>query len=166
MGRIARVIEFFRTTRGESKISQVKSGSGSGWNTTNDNFQPAGDDAFPLSTDYEYIGEVDGSGRYATLNYADPINTPKAEAGDKRIYARDASSGLAKVDVWLKADGTLTIENEAGKFELTPDGVFTINEATITADGDVITNTGVSLRHHKHIGNLGSPTGEPLPGGG
>lgn len=64
----------------------------------------------------------------------------------------------------LGKDSTLTLTQDAGDTVFNPDGsVAFANGATITAAGDYISKTGISLNLHKHIGNLGSPTGPSIP---
>lgn len=64
----------------------------------------------------------------------------------------------------LAADGTLTLTNGSGDTVMNSDGTVAFsNGATLTAAGDYISATGISLNTHKHIGNLGSPTGPSIP---
>lgn len=64
----------------------------------------------------------------------------------------------------LASDGTLTLTNGSGDTVMNTDGTVTFsNGATLTASGDYVTATGISLNTHKHIGNLGSPTGPSIP---
>ena len=195
MGRIARILSFVRSEINGAKVSDVKSDPGGGPNTTSQHFQPAGDDAHPLPGDYVATSPAAGTGRETAVGYLDPANKQKAGPGEKRLYARD-SAGAQVCEVWLKADGSVLIQNETGSTVLNPDGsvvttneggvmtfgadgsftvtnaggsmalaasgVASINGATITEDGDFVTSDGVSLRDHKHIGNLGSPTSQPI----
>jgi hypothetical protein len=121
MGRIARVLSFVRSLSNGAKVTDVKSDPGGGANTTAQHFAPAGDDSHPLDTDYTLLVPLPRSGGAAAVGYLDPSNTPKAEAGDKRIYARD-SSGAVVAEVWLKNDGTALVSNGNGSIELAPDG--------------------------------------------
>lgn len=195
MGRIARILSFVRSEINGAKVSDVKSDPGGGPNTTSQHFQPAGDDAHPLPGDYVATSAAAGTGRETAVGYLDPGNKQKAGPGEKRLYAR-GGDGAQVCEVWLKADGSVLIQNETGSTVLNPDGsvvttneggvmtfaangsfsvtnaagsmvlaangVATVNGATITNDGDFITSDGVSLRSHKHIGNLGSPTSQPI----
>lgn len=181
MGRVAKILSFVRALRNGANITNVKTDTGGGVNKTAEHFANPGDDSFPLTTDYALNVDVAGSGNEAAVAYLDPINEPKATAGDKRIYARDADSGVVVVEVWLKsdssaiisnskgayevqADGTTVVSNDAGDNKFNPDGsVDFANGASITAAGDYITAAGISLDTHLHIGNLGSPTGAPIP---
>lgn len=164
MGRIAKILSFLRVTRNTAKISDVKVDSGGGANITAEHFAPVGDDSYPLKTDYALTIGTRRSGGEAVVGYSDPLNTPKAAEGDKRIYARDPSDGSVVAEMWLKNDGSIVMTNEAGDNIINPDGsVDFANGATIDKDGDVISSTGISLNLHKHIGNLGSPTGPAIP---
>lgn len=185
MGLVARVLSFIRVTRNGAKISDVKVNPSGGDNITAEHYADAGDDSHPLPTDYVHTEPQAGTGRASALGYADPINTPKAAAGEKRIYGRDAS-GVAVNEVWLKADGTVLSENAAcsfilepdgeirgnnanGFFRLWPDGTFAANGAKMTTDGDVLTSGGISLRDHTHAqandsdGDTQQETGAPTP---
>ncbi|MCK5606548.1 hypothetical protein KAR91_31890 [Candidatus Pacearchaeota archaeon] len=181
MGLITRVLSFVRVVRNGIYFSDVKMNPDGGSNITGEHFADAGDDSFPLPTDYAVTTTIQRSGGEVPVGYADPINEPKAEAGEKRIYGRDASSGAQVNEVWLKADGAVLIsningsfelkadgsmigQNSAGSFELEAGGDFVINGATITALGDVVTALGRSLDTHIHSGVTTGPsnTGPPV----
>jgi len=65
---------------------------------------------------------------------------------------------------WLKNDGSIAVENAAGHIRIAADGTVTINGATITPAGDVVSATGISLSAHVHGGvqSGGSNTGAPV----
>jgi len=65
---------------------------------------------------------------------------------------------------WLKNDGSIAVENAAGHIRIAADGTVTINGATITPAGDVVSATGISLSTHAHGGvqSGGSNTGAPV----
>ena len=149
MGLRAKLLSFVRVIRNSASISDVKVDTGGGVNVTAEHFAPAGDDSFPLTTDYAYVSPVPTSGGFVVVGYIDPKSAPKAQAGDKRIYARK-SDGLLAVEVWLKNDGSVVIANDSGSFEMEAGGDVIINGAKITTDGDVITASGVSLDNHPH----------------
>lgn len=130
-------------------VSDVKCDPGGGANVTAEHTAPVGDDSHPLPGDYAAISDAAGTGRQSTVGYYDPVNEPKTQPGEKRIYARD-SSGATIVDIWLKNTGELVITNGAGTFTLEPGGEFNINGARITKGGDFITAAGVSLDNHTH----------------
>ena len=138
MGWVARVRSFVRVTRNGAKISDVQVDTGGGPNVTPEHFAPPGDDSFPLDTDYATGHSVQQTGRVAVTGYIDPKNTPKAQKGDKRIYARDSSSGAVVVEVWLKNDGTGTLSNDNGSVTLRPDGsaIITTPGSTFDAKAD------------------------------
>lgn len=156
MGRIAKILSFVRSVIHGAKVSDVKVDPGGGANITAQHFAPAGDDSFPLTTDYVYIGNVPRQGNGVALGYIDPINEPKALEGGKRIYARDPSDGSVIAEVWLKNDGTVVTSNENGSYELKPDGSqkgdngsgsfelqaggnFVVNGVTIDTAGNITT---------------------------
>lgn len=138
MGRLAKLLSFVRVTRNEAKLSDVKVNPGGGPNITAEHFADAGDDSHPLVTDYVALNTDSGSGRETAIGYLDPLNEPKAQPGDKRIYGRDAESGAVVVEVWLKNDGTAIVSNDNGSVVLRPDGgtVTTTPESTFDAAAD------------------------------
>lgn len=138
MGWVGRVLSFIRVERNTAKISDVQIDTGGGPNVTAEHFAPAGDDAFPLDTDYAVSQSVQQTGRVATVGYVDPINTPKALEGEKRIYGRDKDTGAVVVEVWLKNDGEAVISNDNGSVVLRPDGgvIATTPESTFDAAAD------------------------------
>ncbi len=144
MGRIAKVLSFVRALRNGAKVSDVKTDFGGGANITSEHFAPVGDDSFPLKTDYALNVDVEGSGKESTVGYVDPINTPKALEGDKRIYARDASTGAVVVEVWLKSDSSAIISNSNGAIELKADGTVDINGLTIDPTGALVSPTSIT----------------------
>lgn len=156
MGRISKLLSFVRGIRNGANISDVKIDPGGGANITGEHFSAPGEDAHPLLGDYVVTVEVQRSGGEVIVGYIDPTNESKAQAGDKRIYARDNNSATI-VEVWLKNDGSATISNATGTLILQADGEFNINGARITTGGDIITASGVSLDNHPHA--QGNDTG-------
>ena len=122
MGRIARLIAFIRVVAGAVRSSDVQVDPDGGSIVTASHFADSGDDSYPLATDYVCVIDTQRTGSAAVVGYADPSNTPKAQEGDKRIYARDVASGAAVNEVWLKADGSILINNASGSIELKADG--------------------------------------------
>ena len=130
MGRIARLISFVRATAGNAKTSDVKVDSGGGDNRTAQHFSAPGDDSFPLPGDYVQLDSQAGTGRDSATGYLDPDNEQKANAGDKRIYARDANTGDEVVEVWLKNDGTAEVRNDEGVIILSPNGTISASNGS------------------------------------
>jgi hypothetical protein len=164
VGRIATLLSFVRTLRHGANVSDVKINPGGGPNITAEHFAPAGDDAHPLTTDYVITNEIPRQGGEVVVGYIDPKNTPKAQPGDKRIYARD-SSGAVIVEVWLKNDGTALITNANGSVTLRPDG-GTITETPaatfdVSAGGDI---TGSNSAATFNISAEGAIRGSNSPG--
>lgn len=145
MGRIGKLLSFLRVTRNNAKQSDVKINPSSGDNITCDHFSDAGDDSYPLITDYVVTIDIPRSGGQSVVGYIDPLTTKKAQKGDKRIYARD-SSGQDIVEVWLKNDGTIITSNSNGNIELKPNGDIDINgvNVTINASTKFTVNSPVS----------------------
>ena len=146
MGRIGRLLSFVRTTRHGANVSDVKIDPGGGANVTSEHFASAGEDAFPLTTDYPISVELQRQGVAAVVGYIDPLNAPKSLEGEKRIYARDKDTGLVIVEVWLKNDGEATTFNENGSITLRPDG------------GSIIT-TPLSIFDSKADGSIAGTNG-------
>lgn len=145
MGRVAAVLEFVRALRGAVKVSDVKVDYGGGDIRTPEHFADAGDDSFPLPTDFVVTVAQAGTGRESAVGYLDPLNEQKSTAGDKRIYARDPETGAQVVEVWLKSDGSATLANALGSIVLQVDGTVNINGVTIDKDGNVVIPTSLML---------------------
>lgn len=156
MGRLARLLSFVRTTRNGIPATDVKFNPGGGANVTGPHLAPPGDDSHPLPDDFIYAGGTSATGSEAVLGYVDPVNEPIAGAGEKRIYARDAATGVVVAEVWLKndgsilssndngsselqADGSILGENSNGSFELQANGDFVVNGVTINTNGNITT---------------------------
>ncbi len=163
MGGIGRLLSFLRTSRNGAKVSDVKLDRGGGANITCEHFAGAGDDSFPLTTDYPFTADQPRGGGEAVVGYLDPINTPKAQEGDRRIYGRDAATGAAVVEVWLKSDGTALTSNAAGSFVLRPDGSIKGSNSNgsfeLQSGGDFVVN-GVTI---DTAGNITSPATVTAP---
>ena len=171
MGRIVIIKDFARALRDNgSRVSDVIVDPGGGNNITGEHFSDPGDDAFPLVTDYAIAVDTQRKGGAAVVGYVDPINTPKALIGDKRIYARD-SNGDSVAEIWLKSDSSIVISNDNGEFELKSDGSIDINGVIIDASGNVtipgtLSVTGKDFATHTHIGSPTAPVGSISPTGG
>ena len=135
MGSVARLLSFERVTRNGAEISIVKLNPDGGANITADHFAGAGEDAHPLPTDYLVTADIRGAGREAVVGYVDPLNEGKTAPGEKRIYGRDASGGAVN-EVWLKADGSILIENAGASILVKPTGEIHILGSDIRL-GDV-----------------------------
>ena len=166
MGRIATILSFSRVERNSAKISDVKINPGGDSNITVEHFAPIGDDSFPLTTDYVVTNDIPRTGGEVATGYVDPKNTPKAVAGDKRIYARDANTGVAVIEIWLKNDGSGILSNANGSLELQANGDILINGVKIDAAGAVtipssLDLNGKELDGHDHA--AGTPPGTTGP---
>lgn len=161
MGWITTVQSFIRAKRRKAHVSDLTLGIGAGETREAEHYAPLGDDSVPLLTDFALSHKVASSGRVAVSSYLDPINPPKAKAGDKRIYARETGAGLAVTEIWLKSDGSTTLstelarlilskdgsitaDNSNGGFGLMPNGDFIVNGVTITSAGEFSAN-GVTI---------------------
>lgn len=170
-GLIGRLLSFGRVTRNGAKTNDVKFNPGGGQNLTGQNFAPAGDDSFPLPTDYVFAVRCPQTGRLVVVGYVDPLNAGQANAGDKRIYGRDGDGAIV-AELWIKntgeavlsndngsvtlgADGSILGQNSSGQFELEAAGDFVVNGVTIAANGDVtvpssLTLNGKEIAEHTH----------------
>lgn len=166
MGRIATILSFSRVERNSAKISDVKIDPGGGSNITAEHFAPAGDDSFPLKTDYVVTNDIPRTGGEAVIGYVDPINTPQANEGDKRIYARDANTGAVVVEIWLKNDGSGILSNANGSLELQANGDILINGVKIDSAGAVTVPNSLTLASKEIAGHdhpAGTPPGDTGP---
>ena len=136
--QISKLLSFTRIVRNDAQISDVKIDPGGGPNITAEDFRPAGDDAHPLTSDYALASATQRSGGQAITGYVDPINEPKAQPGDTRIYGRESENGTEVNQVWLKNDGSVLVSNENGSVLLRPDGgsIITTPESTFDAAAD------------------------------
>lgn len=135
MGRIGRVLDYERP--------DIKIDIGGGDVRRAKHMQPNGDDSHPLPQDFAVTVAVAGTGQHVVVGYYDPLEQDKTQPGDKRIYSRD-SGGASIADVWLKSDGSVTINNGSGTIVLQPGGQVVINETcTVDTDGTVTAPKGV-----------------------
>ena len=188
MGRLATILSFVRVTRNDAKLSDVEVDPGGGALITTEHVAPPGDDSFPLTTDYAATMGIDRTGGEVAVGYVDPVNDPVAQAGEKRIYGRDPSTGAPVNQVYLQANGDILISNDAasflvkadgsikgdngsGVFELQAGGDFVVNGATIDTAGNITSPTSVNapsivaaskeLAGHIHL--AGTPPGNTGP---
>ncbi len=178
------VKSFTHVTRRELPVSDVKVDPGGGHNSTPEHFSPLGDDSHALPGDYVIALHVTPT-RSEVAGYLDPKLVKKSQPGDKRIYARDETTGADVNEVWLKNDGTVTIVNvngtftvfadgsikglnANGSFELQSGGDFVVNGATIAMDGSISSPVAVSapsivassLELAGHTHKAGDPPGD------
>lgn len=151
MGFVATVVEFLRTVTDGKQTPEAKVDRGGGDTATGYHFAPAGDDSQPLAGDDAILVADEGTGNAQIVGYQDPASTPKAGAGEKRIYSRSAP-GVMAAEVWLKADGTISIASLIGSVEVAPSGAITFTTALGTYGADT----------HTHLSPFG-PTGAPIP---
>jgi hypothetical protein len=143
MGLIANLLSFVRAERNDSKISDVTVDPGGGANITSENFAPSGDDSFPVNTDVPVLIKIPGNGKYATINYLDPVSEPKSLIGEKRIYSRSEGGDL-KSEIWLKNTGEMILENSNGTITIKTDGEIVIENSSgfinLKSDGTIELN--------------------------
>lgn len=120
MGIIGKLLSFTRTTRDNAKQADIKIAT-SGDTLTAQYVQGAGDDAVPLPGDYPLCVRIERAGRVVVVGFVEPDATQAAQAGERRMYARDGDRAEV-VQIWLKNDGTLLASNDNGSYELRPDG--------------------------------------------
>lgn len=120
MGIIGKLLSFTRTTRDNAKQADIKIAT-SGDTLTAQYVQGAGDDAVPLPGDYPLCVRIERAGRVVVVGFVEPDATQTAQAGERRMYARDGDRAEV-VQIWLKNDGTLLASNDNGSYELRPDG--------------------------------------------
>jgi hypothetical protein len=169
MGFLAAVVEFLRSTVDGAHAPEAKVDRGDGDGVTAYHFAPPGDDSQPLAGDVAYLGGDEGTGNAQALGYQDPATEPLAGPGEKRIYAR-SGPGVAVCEVWLKADGTVTVTNGTATFELAPDGAVSVGNGQGSIDVDAAGIVTATTPHgtfgagtHAHTTPFG-PSGPPMPG--
>jgi len=151
MGLIAVVKGFERVVADdeyEDHGTDVKTDAAAKDNSTVEHFSPAGIDAPPL-LDCDFVGLVEGveTGNYLAIGYIDVKNAGTATAGDVRIYSRDSAGApvtqiVARANgeiliesqpviVLIGSDGTVSISNNGGSFEMAADGTVSINGSNL-----------------------------------
>lgn len=150
MGKLAIVKEWIVN----GLITRVTANPGANMNLTPRHFSAPGDDAQALAGDAAHLAKTGRTGSYSILGYADAKNAPRANAGEKIIYARDEATGAIVVEIWLKNDGTALMknanaeielsptgeikgENSNGVFQLDSSGNFNVNGVTIDSSGNI-----------------------------
>lgn len=94
MGLIAEVLQFLRGEDGDAKVSEAKGDLGGNDVFTAVNYQPAGFDAFPLTTDYMLVVPGPEAGTFLVAGYLDPVNAGTAREGEVSLYLRDADGAV------------------------------------------------------------------------
>lgn len=169
---LAAVLDIEREIEDGVPVVNIKC-DGSATNETADHFNPPGEDSLPLPGDVAALTEGAGSGGAAVAGYLDPKNEGKAEPGEKRLYARDAS-GAVVCEIWLKGASSIRFERSAGGYiELKDDGKVEFNGVIVDLEGNVeapleitamAASALVTLSKHTHPTAMG-PSGPPVPGG-
>jgi hypothetical protein len=177
VGRLAKVLDFFRTEKDGKQVPDVKADPGGGAPVLAAHLQPPGIDSCPLPGDTVSLEPSTGTGAEEASGYADTDTERKADLGEVRLYSR-SSPGVAVAHVWCKKDGSIVIEGlllAGGKIELDPaTGTLDLNGLKIDTSGNLTTPgevtakdaapaTKVSLSTHLHPTAVG-PTGAPTPG--
>ena len=166
--RVAFVLSFERKVVDGVPVAEVKVDAGDGDTTLHDHWQPAGEDSQPCVGDAVLlVDSATGSGEEEIVGYADVQHAGTAAAGEKQLYARDASRNV-KVVLHLKADGSCVVSNDAGSLTLEADGSVTIT-GDLNVNGEVTAKAGipasaVSLSTHLHGTATDGPTTAPTPG--
>lgn len=165
MDRVTRMLTFLRSTINGDNVSDVTVDRGGGDNRTLQHFSSPGDDSFPLQGDYVHSVSQTGTGRDSAIAYLDPKNLQKSMGGDKRLYARDVTTGEQVAEVWMRNDGSINGTNANGSFSLQAGGDFVVNGVTIAVDGTITTPTAVIspsvVANGKEITNHDHPAGTP-----
>lgn len=152
-------------------VVEVQCDPGGGAAVTAEHYAPPGVDARPLPGDTVALQPSTGSGRMQAAGYADTRNEGKAEAGEHRVYARDAN-GEVVAEVWVKGNGDVAIRSIKAGGKVTINGVEIDQDGNIATPGAVAasgeitamaTGPGVKLSTHLHPTAIG-PTSPPTPG--
>lgn len=175
MGRIGRVLDFVRRVKNGINFAEVQSSPGREGIITPQHFSAPGDDSAPLPTDYDFIVDIEGSGRAGVLGYIDAFLAGITSPGEKRIYARD-SAGVLKGSIYLKrngdivhatglaallmqSDGVNVLGNPSGGVAVAANGDVDINGVIITAAGVVTVPTSLSVAGKELAGHDHAITG-------
>lgn len=175
MGLIGRLLAFSRGTRKGAQVAMSKIDPGGGYNVTSEHFGAPGDDGQPLPGDYVVAVRVPRTGGSVAVGYLDPTNAGQAGPGERRLYSR-AADGALMAWIWLKADGSVVIENDGGgSIVMAPGGDIVLNGVTIDTAGNITTSAtieggtvrtaaGIDLDTHTHSGVTtgGGNSGPPV----
>lgn len=110
----------------------------------------AGSDKFVL-----FLNDPRAAGLVPVLEKGSSVQYAHRLSGKKSYDHHDGTTGTKRI----------LVEYPGGAHEIIisgEDGTLTINGATITPDGNVITADGINLRTHTHSSAIG-PTGPPVP---
>ena len=112
-------------------------------------FKTPGDDSAPLPEhDWPLAVPSTRSGSQVIAGYATAEEERLAQPGERRLYARDAE-GVEVSSIWLKNDGSVTVENENTQVTVGPDGDVAMSNDNggieLGANGDVTIN-GVTIK--------------------
>jgi hypothetical protein len=185
MGLVAKILQFTRKIKNGAKVTDVTVNDYGSANITAAHFSSAGDDSYPLNTDYAFLVDSAQNGRKVALGYIDPINDPVTNYGEKRIYGR-TTGGEVSAEVLLKnngqidikndlisavfnQDGSLTVNNGSGSLIMLSNGDVNINGVVISSSGDVsmpnsLVLDGKEINGHDH--NILYGSSSPGPTGG
>lgn len=138
MGMIGKVLSYVYAKLGESEdaVADIKFNPGGGANQTTWHAEPANQTSQPLAGDFVVVMPIPGEGKTVAVAFIDPKNPQDIAAGEHKTYSRD-ETGAIKCSVHLKADGTITINNDAGSFEMQAGGNVIINGVTIDTSGNI-----------------------------
>lgn len=146
MTYIAKVKNYIFESISGGKSCRTTSDFGDGVSRKNYHFGPAGDDSAPLPGD-EAVCIVNARRQPGyCVGYYDQRNQGEAQGGEKRIYSRSVS-GTLKAFLWLRNDGSITIDNLNSSIEISASGQIKINSAStviIDSSGDIDLN-GVKI---------------------
>lgn len=164
MGRIGKLLDY------DGLGANINPGGG--LNKTCEHYSSAGDDSVPLAGDYVSTTSTQRTGVDAVSGYKDAnAGNLKAQAGEKRIYARD-SDGNVIIEFWLKSngdavlsnetislelkiDGSIKCDNGVGSFELKASGDFVVNGVTIDVAGNIrATNAEITASGTMTVPNI------------
>lgn len=133
MGLVGRLISFVSGVRNGIGFKESQIDPGGGANITAEHFSDPGDDSHPLPGDFVSAVDIPRAGGSVATGYIDAKNTPKAAAGEKRIYGRD-SDGVIVNEIHLFNTGKLIVKNDKGTMTLEPDGKWTVESPVAILD--------------------------------
>jgi hypothetical protein len=172
MSRDGDILAVERKTEDGVTLTEVRVDMGGGDVVTADHVSDPGDDSHPIpGIDGATVADSPGKGNKQTSGYIDPINAPQTAPGEKRIYGRDPTSGLAVNEFWLKADGSIEITSLNGAaITVTSTGPVIVDspDVRLGLGGRRIALVGDIVQGTVHGSNGSGPivTSAPIPGGG
>jgi len=126
MGRIAIVLDIEPNTDDGEDIRDIKVDLGGGDVRRVPMLNAPGVDSAPRIGDYVVLVSHPGDSGFIAVAYDDSAVESQAESGEIRVYSRDSGSAVV-AEIWIKSDGSISVQNGSGYVKLEPSGRVDVN---------------------------------------